>query len=269
LEKIVFRPFLLDSINRLTYIATSSFTISFQDRETMQKKKKEQEVAAFKERGDVSRKKLIVAGLRIYSQVGYKGASTRKLAAAADVNIAAIPYYFGSKEGLYLAIIDYIVDYYQKKLSIHFAIIRKTLQDEKTRPQERYALLDEYIRILVHSVLHESEESLHISRIYVREQLDPTSAFDRLYNGFIRDMRETLEVLVAAILDKDAHSAEVKLIAETLLGQVAIFKSSRVTVLHRMGWKNYGEKNMADIERIVTFNVNALMHAYRKKDAAS
>jgi hypothetical protein len=39
-----------------------------------------------------------------------------------------------------------------------------------------------------------------------------------------------------------------------------------VTVLHNPGWENYGEERMADIERIVIFNVNALMQAYRKKD---
>ena len=118
-----------------------------------------------------------------------------------------------------------------------------------------YALLDDYMRPLVYVVLRESKECSQISRIYMREQLDPTSAFNRLYDGFIRDMRETLEALVAAILEVDAHSSEIKLIVETLIGQVAIFKSSRITVLHNMGWKNYGEERMADIERIVTFNV--------------
>lgn len=217
-----------------------------------------------RDRGVVARKKLIEAGLEIYSEVGFEGATTRKLAATAGVNIAAIPYYFGSKEGLYLAVIDYIVDYYQKDLGNDLNQIRQALKNETTTQAERYVLLDRYIRILVRSVLKESKECLQLSRIYTREQLDPTSGFTRLYEGFIKDMRETLESLVATILEMDAHSSETKLIAETLLGQLAIFKSSRVTVLHNMGWENYGEKRIADIERIVTFNVNALLHAYQK-----
>jgi AcrR family transcriptional regulator len=218
------------------------------------------------ERGCAARNKLIAAGLKIYSEVGYAGASTRRLAAAAGVNIAAIPYYFGGKEGLYLAVIDHIVDYYQENLGAGLQRIRQTLYAPETTPKERYALLDAYMRLLVHSILRESKESIQISRIYVREQLDPTSAFNRLYDGFVRDMRQTLEALVAAILEMDGRSPEVKLIAETLLGQVAIFKSSRVTVLHNLGWENYGEERMADIERIVIFNVHALMQAHRKKD---
>ena len=218
------------------------------------------------ERGCAARNKLIAAGLKIYSEVGYEGASTRRLAATAGVNIAAIPYYFGGKEGLYLAVIDHIVDYYQKNLGAGLLRIRQALHDPKTTPEERSALLDAYMRLLVHSILRESKESFQISRIYIREQLDPTSAFNRLYEGFVRDMRQTLEALVAAILEMDVHSSQVKLISETLLGQVAIFKSSRVTVLHNLGWEKYGEERMADIERIITFNVHALMQAYRKKD---
>jgi TetR/AcrR family transcriptional regulator, regulator of cefoperazone and chloramphenicol sensitivity len=221
-----------------------------------------------RERGDVARKKLIEAGLKIYSEVGFRGASTRKLAATAGVNIAAIPYYFGSKEGLYLAVIDYIVDYYQKNLGGGLLKIRQTLKNKKTTCTECCALLDECMRMLVCVVLRESKECSQISRIYTREQLDPTSAFKRLYDGFIKDMRETLEALVATILEMDAHSSEIKLIIETLIGQVAIFRSSRTTVLHNMGWKNYGEERMADIERIVTFNVNALIQAYRKKESS-
>lgn len=221
------------------------------------------------ERGDATRKKLIEAGLKIYSEVGYGCASTRNLAAAAGANIAAIPYYFGSKEGLYLAVIDYIVDYYQKNLGAGLAHIRRALADKTLTHAQCRALLDDYMRQLVGFVLQESEERSQMSRIYIREQLDPTSAFNRLYDGFIRDMRETLEALVAALLGQGTDAPDVKLLAETLLGQVSIFKASRVTVLHHLGWDRYGEQGIADIERIIIFNVNALILAHQHKGGAS
>ena len=220
------------------------------------------------ERGSAARQKLIQAGLKIYSEVGFESASTRNLAAAAGVNIAAIPYYFGSKEGLYLAVIDHIVDYYQKNLGEGLDEIRQALKDEKTTQAEYLDLLDGYIRRMLHFVLEEnSQECAQISRIYTREQMDPTSAFQKLFQGFIGVLRETIEALVATILGRYACSPEVKLITVTLIGQVTTFKSSRVTVLHQMGWNRYDEKRITEIERIVTFNVNTLMHAHQKKDA--
>jgi AcrR family transcriptional regulator len=217
------------------------------------------------ERGDAARKKLIEAGLKIFSEVGYEAASTRALAAAAGVNIAAIPYYFRNKEGLYLAVIGYILDCYRNSLGESLAKIRRALQDENTSRAEYRALLDEYLRTLLRFALQENRERSQISHIYIREQLDPTSAFDCLYEGFIRDAHETMAALVAKVTDNNAPS-EVKIIAQTLLGQISVFKLSRETILHNMGRKNYGDEGMAEIERVVMRNVDAILQIHQKKN---
>jgi AcrR family transcriptional regulator len=50
------------------------------------------------------RQRLLMAGLRLFAQHGYSKTSTRELAEAAQVNVAAISYYFGDKAGLYAAV---------------------------------------------------------------------------------------------------------------------------------------------------------------------
>jgi AcrR family transcriptional regulator len=50
------------------------------------------------------RSRLLMAGLRLFAQQGYSKTSTRELAEAAQVNVAAISYYFGDKAGLYAAV---------------------------------------------------------------------------------------------------------------------------------------------------------------------
>ncbi|KAF1048198.1 CerR family C-terminal domain-containing protein [Xylophilus sp.] len=49
------------------------------------------------------RSRLLLAALRLFSEQGFARTSTRDLAQAAGVNLAAIRYYFGDKEGLYRA----------------------------------------------------------------------------------------------------------------------------------------------------------------------
>ena len=56
------------------------------------------------------KQRLIEAGLEIFGMYNLEGATTRQLASRARVNQAAIPYYFGGKEGLYLAVVQYMVD---------------------------------------------------------------------------------------------------------------------------------------------------------------
>ena len=53
---------------------------------------------------DDARARLLHAGLRFFAQQGYSNTSTRELAEAAKVNVAAISYYFGDKAGLYRAV---------------------------------------------------------------------------------------------------------------------------------------------------------------------
>ena len=43
---------------------------------------------------------------KVFSELGYDGASTRSISGEAGVNMAMLNYYFGSKEGLFLAVFD-------------------------------------------------------------------------------------------------------------------------------------------------------------------
>lgn len=53
---------------------------------------------------EAARQRLLNCGLQLFAQQGFAKTSTRELAEAAGVNIAAISYYFGDKAGLYRAV---------------------------------------------------------------------------------------------------------------------------------------------------------------------
>src|SRR3546814_4367559 len=62
------------------------------------------------DRGEETRQRLLDAAIDVFGRRGYEGASTRALAGAAGANLAAIPYHFGGKEGLYLAAATHIAE---------------------------------------------------------------------------------------------------------------------------------------------------------------
>ncbi len=62
-------------------------------------------------KGEQAKKQLIAAALAQFGEYGMN-ATTREIAAQAGQNIAAITYYFGSKEDLYLACAQWIADFY-------------------------------------------------------------------------------------------------------------------------------------------------------------
>jgi len=61
-------------------------------------------------RGEETRRRMIEAAIEMFALRGYEGASTRLLAESAGVNLPAIQYYFGSKEGLYRAVVDHVIE---------------------------------------------------------------------------------------------------------------------------------------------------------------
>ena len=63
-------------------------------------------------------KKLIIVekAEELFASQGFSGTSVREIAKAADVNVAMISYYFGSKEQLLMEIFKYRSDYLQTKV---------------------------------------------------------------------------------------------------------------------------------------------------------
>ena len=62
-----------------------------------------------------TRKKLLMAGIRVFAQKGYRDATVREICKqAGSANINAINYYFGSKEELYKKILDLIFSEYDR-----------------------------------------------------------------------------------------------------------------------------------------------------------
>ncbi|HEY1970989.1 MAG TPA: CerR family C-terminal domain-containing protein [Pseudonocardia sp.] len=66
-------------------------------------------------KGDDTRARLIDEALGIFGQRGYAAATTRELASAAGVTLPSLTYYFGGKEGLYIACAEAIVERFRRE----------------------------------------------------------------------------------------------------------------------------------------------------------
>src|SRR6201996_3235332 len=88
-------------------------------------------------KGEDTSRRILLAAIEVFADEGYEGASTRSLAGRAGVNAPAIQYYFGSKEGLYRAVIAHIANLVEARLDpvaqrIAVALVGKPTQAELT-----------------------------------------------------------------------------------------------------------------------------------------
>ncbi len=59
---------------------------------------------------DATRRALLAAGIEAFAEHGYEAASVRDITAKAEINLGAITYHFGGKDGLYRAVLEAVRD---------------------------------------------------------------------------------------------------------------------------------------------------------------
>ena len=191
------------------------------------------------ERGDVTREKLLSAAIDVFGRHGFDATTTRALAHAAGVNLQAIPYYFGGKQGLYLAAAEHIGSLIASHTAEARALARARLDEGSAIvPEEARALLTSILQRM--AALFIGRESEPWARFLIREQMEPTEAFQRIYAGVMKPTLGLIGKLVAILLDEDPGSEHVRLRTLTLAGSVLIFRVAHATVLAHLDWETIG-----------------------------
>lgn len=209
-------------------------------------------------RGEGTRYALIMAGLELFGEYGLKATSTRMLAERAGANVASIPYHFGSKDGLYLAVVEYIVERVDAYIGETARDLRQTIdRGPVTREQARDAL-EKIIRGMA-GMFVDSDEPKAWAQIVMREQASPTEAFDVLYKGHIRGIQRTLAELIAAYTGLDADGDEVKLRTHALIGQVLGFLVARESLLRHLGAGKLEKDHIEVIHRLLGEHARACL----------
>ncbi|MEZ5666224.1 MAG: CerR family C-terminal domain-containing protein [Alphaproteobacteria bacterium] len=209
-------------------------------------------------RGDDSRQRIVEAALDVFGHAGYDGATTRTLAAAAGVNLAAIGYYFGGKEGLYRAVAEHIVAEIAARQAPMVARVHAALgTGEPSGDAARTLLLD--VLDSLAAMLIGSAEAERWARFVIREQMDPSPAFDVIYDGFMRGLHGLCCRLVGRLRGRPADDAEVVIVTTTLFGQILVFRAARATAQRALGWTAYTPERTAAIRAVIRRQVAAIL----------
>ena len=206
---------------------------------------------------DDPKKLLIEAGLHLFGKYSFDGASTRMLAKRADVNLAAIQYYFGSKQGLYLAVAEHIVEQIDELLGPKLAKVQEALKKDDLSKEQGFHLLCELVEFFITGFLGRPQTGQWLT-IITREQLCPSEAFSVFYEGFMRPLDEALFGLVARIMGRAKDDREVKLRVYAIMGEVLVFHVSPSSVRRGMKWDNYGPDNLAAIRNVIMENLKTI-----------
>ena len=154
-------------------------------------------------------KAIINAAEKLFAIKGFDGASVRDIATEADVNVAMISYYFGSKEKLMEAVFE------ERTTNIRLKV-ENLLQDEKlSHIQKVNVLIDDYVDKFIH------QQEFH--KIMMREQMIEK---DTPIAALIHQLKKrNLESIKKLIMDGQHSGAfkkniDIVLMMTTLVGTV-------------------------------------------------
>ena len=163
-----------------------------------------------------SRQRLLVAAEKLFAERGFASVCVRDLVSEAKVNIAAVNYYFGSKENLYLETLRYSFRNSRQALPK----LETLLKDAKMAGTKEAAeeAIRRYVEELMRIIFISGETSCHTD-LMAHEMSNPTQALDIVVEEFISPIFKILVALVELLRPDLAEAKEANLAAMSILGQ--------------------------------------------------
>ncbi len=96
-----------------------------------------------------TRKKLIRAGIKLFSKYGYAATTTRMIASEAGVNLSAIAFHYSTKECLYVACLEYMLGKIKGYYAASYEEIEEAFQSGTMTPEKACHFLEKLIDLQI------------------------------------------------------------------------------------------------------------------------
>ncbi|NHZ36954.1 DUF1956 domain-containing protein [Massilia sp. CCM 8692] len=195
------------------------------------------------------RNRIISAATECFAEKGFRGTSVRKICERAGVNLAMVNYYFGSKDGLYVAVID------REGGAEEMDELTVPARDQSVPAARR---LGDLIERLMVDMMTAGPHSL-ISRLISWELVEPTAALGHIVDTLILPLQVVMLELVREIAPAGTSDIEIRNNLFSILGQLLYYDHSRPVNELLAPDMVYDEAGIRAIARHVTaFSLRAL-----------
>ncbi|MBP90972.1 MAG: hypothetical protein CMJ64_30405 [Planctomycetaceae bacterium] len=159
-----------------------------------------------------SRDKILHAAGPVFAKKGYKSATVREICQIAEVNVAAVNYYFGDKESLYIETVKHATRSLQAKIPL-------PNWSDDAGPEIR---LRGMIRTLLTRLL--SDAAPWEQQLMMREVLHPTAACRAMAEEYFRPHFELLLGILNQLLPADTPEHKRRQIGFSIVGQCVHYR---------------------------------------------
>jgi len=124
-----------------------------------------------------ARERILATAVAMFSSVGYDGASMRDIERRAGVTRGLAAYHFGSKDGLWRAVVSWLMDRFHDEMDKYQDLLRVVSEAERGRVLMRVyvhfaANCPEFFRLSLIEGAESSERSRWLAQQHVRRHID-------------------------------------------------------------------------------------------------
>ena len=163
-----------------------------------------------------TRERLLAVARVVFSENGFKQSTVREICRRAEVNIAAVNYYFSSKEALFAATLNF-----ESLLTLC-----KKIDQGSVCAQER---LLNFIHDFLMQLLDKNELSVQC-QLMARELAEPTPVLGKIVQEAIAPIHQFVANLVCEIVGNKISEAELRRCVFSILGQCVYYRHAQPVI---------------------------------------
>ena len=212
-----------------------------------------------REDGEETKEKLIECAGRLIAAQGYDRTTSKEICRLAGVNLASVNYHFGSREGLYRAVLENVCEHIMPLPTI-LGVVKAPI----TAREKLLKFMDMYVEEAFFS------DSWQI-QVSIREMVNPSTIFMEYADHTIR---EKLTPVLSVLAEYMGLPSEDRRVSQCFLAAISPFLIFLLSSHHQLGHLFYGisgkeEKKLREetdmIETFVMAGVDRMVGEWKKE----
>ncbi len=160
-----------------------------------------------------TKEKILRAAVKVFAEKGLKGTTTRDICGAAGCNINGVSYYFGGKDLLYKAVLEFMFEDAEK-----FKPDEDVFQNQEASPEQ---LLEIYIHMFC-KIMFGIEEEIdeHLAVLFSKEVSNPSPFLDEMVERYITKGNDALHEILTGIMGEKTPESTIRDVGSSIMGQI-------------------------------------------------
>ena len=206
----------------------------------------------------VTRQRLLEAAGEVFAEQGFRAATVREICRRAEANVAAINYYFGDKEKLYVHVLEYAHRWAMQ--NVPSAPIADATPEQRLRG---------FVHAMIRGFLGEGRPAWH-AKLMTREIAEPTGMLEVIVESNVRPRFVLVKSIVQDLLGGRGTDDELRRCAWSIVGQCFFYRFGYPVLKKLHPPLTYDDAEIAAIaDHIANFSLCAIKQLAAQKATAS